>query len=72
MQIQIRNQKEITFELLNPGDVFYYNGDYYLVYTKNPELDENKALLIGDCDFYCQDFSNDTVVEVKKATLVIE
>ena len=72
MQIQIKNEKEITFELLSPGDVFCYNGNYYLVYTEDPDLDQNEALLIGNCDFRYQAFSNDTIVELKKATLVIE
>lgn len=73
MDLQFKNQtSEIPFELLNPGDVFRYNGNYYLVYTKNPELDENNALLIDDCAFCYQDFQNDTIVELRKATLVIE
>ena len=73
MEIQIKNKSpEIPFELLNPGDVFCYNGNYYLVYTEDPDLDRNEALLIGNCDFRYECFSNDTMVELKKATLVVE
>lgn len=73
MDLQFRNKtSEIPFELLNPGDVFFYNGDYYLVYAEDLDSDQNEALLINNCDFCHQPFSNDTIVELRKATLVIE
>ena len=69
MQIQFKNKSpEITFEMLNPGDVFCYNGNYYLVYTEDLDSDQNEALLINNGDFCYQSFSNDTIVELKKAT----
>lgn len=71
MIIKEKNKKIVLFNDVNLGDVFCYDGNYYI---KTNDARDNKGCLncvmLPDCDFYW--FESDERIELVDAILNIE